>query len=253
VWKILKYLAIAIVCLLVLAGGGLYFAWRASQHEEDWYREVTAPTELVVREQQVEAGDEFERQALDLRNEARHTGAWEASFTDTQVNGWLAYDLNEKFPGRLPSTIHEPRVKFVDDNAKIAFRVKSRQMDSVVIIGVDVYLTEEPNQLAVRLRNAHAGLLPLPKKQVIDTVTKAAAKLNVPIEWSQNGGDPVVLLRIPEQMEQIDGRLTLETVEVRDGEIHFTGRTLRPDGSSGSTNVQNIIVGHLFLNRNIQR
>jgi hypothetical protein len=126
-------------------------------------------------------------------------------------------------------------------------------MDSVIIVGVDVYLTENPNELAIRLRDAHAGLLPLPKKQVVDTVTKAAAKLNVPVIWSQNEGDPVALLQVPEQIEQIDGRLTLETVEVRDGEIHFTGRTLKPDGSSGTTNVQHIIVSHLFLNRNLQR
>jgi len=255
VWKFLKYVGVAcgiLLGLIVLLGAVLYI-WRPWEHEEEWYVEVTAPAEPVAREKQVEAGEEFERQALDLRNDARHTGAWEASFTDTQVNGWLANDLNEKFPGRLPTTIQDPRVKFVADNAKIAFRVKTTKMDAVIIVGVDVYLTDKPNELALRLRDAHAGLLPLPKKQVVDTVTKAAAKLNVPVVWSQNDGDPVALLQIPEQIEQIDGRLTLETVEVRDGEIHFTGRTLKPDGSSGTTNVQGVILSHLFLNRNIQR
>lgn len=241
--------------LLVLLAVALLFAWRASQHEEEWYVEVTAPAAPIVREQQVEAGDEFERQALDLRNEARRTGQWQAVFSDKQVNGWLAYDLNEKFPGRLPSTIQDPRVKFIADNAKIAFRVKTKtgSADSVIIVGVDVYLTEKPNEIAVRLRDASAGLLPLPKKQVVDTVTKAAAKLNVPVVWSQNGGDPVALLQIPQRIEQIEGRLTLDSVEIRAGEIEFTGRTLHADGSSGSTNVQNIIVSHLFLNRNVQR
>jgi hypothetical protein len=255
VWKFLKLAAIGfgvLLGLLLLLGASL-LVWRPWEHEEEWYVEVTAPVEQAARDKQADAGDEFERQALDLRNEARHTGQWEASFTDAQVNGWLAYDLNEKFPGRLPQTIQDPRVKFVADNAKIAFRVKTTKLDAVVIVGVDVYLTEQPNQLAVRLRNANAGLLPLPKKQVVDTVAKAAAKLNVPIEWSQIEGDPVVMLRIPEQIEQIEGRLTLETVEVRDGEIHFTGRTLRPDGSSGTTNVQGIILSHLFLKQNIQR
>jgi hypothetical protein len=255
VWKFLKYAAItlgalfALVAILVVA----LALWRPWEHEEDWYVEATAPPEPAVRKEQVEAGEEFEHKATELHNEAKHTGAWEASFTDDQVNGWLAYDLNEKFPDRLPKTISDPRVKFLADNAKIAFRVQAASTDSVIIVGVDVYLTDKPNQLAIRLRDAHAGLVPLPKKQVVDTVKKAAVKLNVPIEWQQLDSDPVLLLQVPDQIEQVDGRLTLETVEVRDGEVYFTGRTLRPDGTSGSTDVKHIIVSHLFLKTNLQR
>jgi len=78
-------------------------------------------------------------------------------FTDAQVNGWLAYDLNEKFPGRLPTSIQDPRVKFFANDAKISFRVKSRNMDPVNVVGVDVYLTENPNQHAGRPRAPQAS------------------------------------------------------------------------------------------------
>lgn len=251
--KILKFAAILLGALAVLLVLAMLGAWQASQHEEEWYVEATTDVEPVVQEQLAEAGDELERQALNLRNEARHRGIWEAVFTDDQVNGWLAFDLKEKFPGKLPSTVRDPRVKFDANDAKVAFRVKTSKVDSVVVVAVDVYLTEQPNEVAVRLHDARAGLLPLPKKRVIDTVNKAARKANVRVTWAQNEGDPVALFVVPEQIKQIEGRLELEAVEVRDGEIYFTGRTIRADGSGGTTNVQNVIVSHLFDKRKVQR
>jgi hypothetical protein len=45
----------------------------------------------------------------------------------------------------------------------------------------------------------------------------------------------------------------VEQVEVRDGSIHLSGRTVRPDGSGGSTNVQRVIVSQLFKNETNHR
>ncbi|MCA9269625.1 MAG: hypothetical protein KDA41_14185, partial [Planctomycetales bacterium] len=250
--KLLKIAALLLtvttVLALLLAAG----AWKASQHEEPWYVEAVA-VEPAQQEEQAEQGDRLERQALDLRNEARHTGTWEAKFTDAEINGWLAYDLPEKFPKTLPSTVHEPRVKLNADMAKIAFRVVTKQFDSVFIVGIDLYLTDNPNELAVRFRSARAGLLPMPMKNVTDIVSKAAAKANLPIRWSQNEGDPVALVQIPERFDKIEGRLEIDNVEVRDGEVYFSGQTTRDDGSGGTTNVQHIIVSHLLLNPTTQR
>ncbi len=252
-WKFFKYSAIVLCALVVIAVVLFFVAKRAWQHEATWYAEAVSAAEPEVQQRRAEAGDEFERQALDLRNEARRQGQWEAVFTDAQINGWLAMDLNAKHPDMLPSTVHDPRVKFEQDMAQVAFRVVTKQVESVIIVGVDLYLTENDNELAVRFREAHAGLLPVPMKKVIDIVNKAAVKTNIPVTWSQNEGDPVSLIQIPEIVEQIDGRLLVEHVEVRDGSIYLSGRTVRPDGSGGSTNVQRVIVSQLFTNETNHR
>ena len=242
VGKYLRYAAIFLGIALVLAACGVFALWQASQHEDEWYIQAVAAAEPA---QTKEAGDEFERQALDLRNEARRTGQWQAVFTDEQVNAWLANDLIEKFPDRLPSSVSDPRVKFETDMAKLACRVTTSKGASVVVVGIDFYLTEQSNELAVRLRDARAGLVPMPKKRILDMVKKAARQSDVPVRWSQNEGDPVGLVNIPEQFEQIEGRLVLESVEVREGEIFLSGRTVRDDGSGGTTDVQRVIVSQM--------
>jgi hypothetical protein len=244
--RVWRFLAIAGGVLLLLGIAALLAAWWATQQEDEWYQQAIAPAAPEVEQEKAAAADEFERQALDLRNEARDSGAWEAKFSDAQINGWLAYDLKEKFPKALPSTVADPRVKFEPDEAKVACRLKIDSVDSVVVVGIDLYLTETPNQLAVRFRNARAGLLPLPMKRVTDTVRKAAEKGKVMIDWQQIDGDPVALVEIPEHFEQIEGRLIVEKVEVREGEIVLGGRTVREDGSGGSTDVQHIIVSQLW-------
>ena len=252
-WKFFKIAASVLSALTLVLGLLVFGAWRASKHEEEWYVEAVAAAEPEVQARRVEAGDEFERHALELRNEARHTGAWEAVFTQQQINGWLASDLKEKFPDMLPSYVHDPRVKIEEDVARAAFRLKNSQIDAVIVVSVDLYLTENPNELAVRFRDAHAGLVPLPLKRVTDVAEQAAKKTNISLQWQQNGGDPVALIQIPEEVKDVEGRLIVENIEVRDGEVYLSGRTVKPDGSGGSTNVQRVIVGQLFRSETLQR
>ena len=252
-WKFVKYLAASLFTLVLILGILAFVAWRASKHEEPWYLEAVSAEEPGVQAQRIEAGDEFERHALELRNEARQTGDWEAVFTQEQVNGWLASDLNEKFPEMLPRYVHDPRVKIEQDHARAAFRITNSQIDAVIIVGVDLYLTENPNELAVRFHEAHAGLVPLPLRRVTDVANAAAKKTNIQMRWSHNGGDPVALIQIPQKVKDVEGHLIVENVEVREGEVYLSGRTVKPDGSGGSTNVQRVIVGQLFRSETLHR
>jgi len=253
VWNFIKIAAAATGALALLLAVLAFGTWKAAQHEESWYVEAVAAAEPDSQKQQAAAGDEFERQALDFRNEARRRGQWQAVFTDEHINGWLASDLQEKFPDLLPDHVHDPRVKIDEDFARAAFRVVTPQVDSVVIVGVDLYLTETPNELAVRFRDARAGLVPLPLKRVTDIATRAAEKTNIIIRWAHNDGDPVALIQIPERVDGIDGQLIVENVDVRDGEVYLSGRTVKDDGTGGSTNVQGVIVSQLFRSDTLHR
>ena len=252
-WKFFKYasafLAITLVVLAILAFG----TFKAAQHEEQWYAEAVAAAEPELEAKRAEAGDELERHALELRNEARHSGEWQAIFTEEQINGWLASDLDEKFPDMLPTYVHDPRVKIEQDHARAAFRVTHSQIDTVIIVGVDLYLTENQNELAVRFHQAHAGLVPLPLKRITDVAEQAAKKTNIDLSWGQNGGDPVALIQIPEKVKDVEGVLILENIEVRDGEVYLTGRTVKSDGTGGSTNVQRVIVSQIFRSETLHR
>jgi hypothetical protein len=97
---VLVLLATAGVALLLTA------AYRATQHVPAFYQAA-----LVERPvEQKAAADQLERQVLELHNEARKPGRWEARFSQDQINGWLAADLPVKFPGALPEGVSAPRV-----------------------------------------------------------------------------------------------------------------------------------------------
>lgn len=220
--RFLRYVSLllsaAVALLLVSAVAG----YRAVQHQPEFYR--TALADEASRQEVT--GEQFERRVLEMRNDARRAGRWTTRITAEQINGWLASDLPEKFGTRLPREIRDPRVALYQDEAWIACRFEGNGVSSVISLAVDVRLTERTNELALRIRRARAGALPLPMKRLLDEARGASARLKIPLRWTQDAGSPVALLRLPEQLEGVPQRhLRLESVELRDGELLISGLT----------------------------
>src|SRR5687768_16914905 len=115
-----------------------YGAWRATQQVPEFYQ-------VAIRKQpeiQAEAREQLEQQVIELHNEVRQTGHWEATFTDEQINGWLAADLPGKFPNALPKGVSEPRVAIHPEEAQVACRYQSPKIETVFSMGVEISLTE---------------------------------------------------------------------------------------------------------------
>ncbi len=229
-----KIWRVAIVTILVLAivGAAVFYGlFRATQHQPEFYVQA-----LEIEPQVLEvAGDEMEKIVLDLRNEVRRDGEWEASFTDEQINGWLASDLPQSFPEALPPHVSEPRVSLIPDLVQVAFRYHSERFSSVVSLGFSVQLTGQPNEIALRIRRLRAGALPLPAveqwKQELD---RELAGAGVPLKWEKAEGDDVAVISLPVEHEQFNGqRMLLETIQLRDGVVYLSGRT-EPVGASKS-------------------
>ncbi len=220
---------ISLVALFACAVVVLLAGYRAIQHKPDFY--VKALKQEPAR--QAEAGDRLEKQVLDLRNEVRRDGHWEAVFTDEQINGWLAVDLPEKFPNTLPTGVSDPRIDIDPEQVQLACRYDSSKISAVISLAVDVHLTDEPNVLALRIRRARAGALPIPLNRWLDQATTKAHNAGIQVRWEQRDGDPVALVTIPTDHEEYDERLLrLETIELRDGELYLAGRTERVDDDS---------------------
>ncbi len=233
--RLFRYAFIVLVVLLVIGSIALLVAYRATQHEPEFY--VLALD--IEPEQQAIAVEELERNVLDLRNEVRQEGRWEASFTDDQINGWLANELPKELPRNLPANVTDPRVSFAADLAQVAFRLRTERFASVISLGVSAQLGNQPNEVAVRIRSLRAGALPLPTvedwKQKIE---QKAIKSGIPFKWETIDGDHVAIVNLPQHNEQFPGRrLLLDTIQVREGEVYFAGRTESPEGSDGKNEV----------------
>ena len=179
-------LAVAIV-LAIVAGASLWSVYQASQQVPEFYVQALA----APRETQAAAGQELEKQALSLNSQVRRPGRWEARFTQDQINGWLAVDLPTKFPGSLPGGVSEPRVAVSPDQIQLAVKWQQGSTSAVLSAMGEIYLTAEPNQVAVRILSVKAGVLPVPLARFLDEIANRAASSGLPLEWTEIEGDPV--------------------------------------------------------------
>jgi len=222
VWKWL--LIAGLVCLGVLLGlavGG-FAIYRASQHVPEFYQEALKTDARV----QQDASEEMVRQATALASEVDKEGQWEAVFTAEQINGWLAVDMVRNHADLLPEVLSDPRVAIEPEQLRIACRLDQGSWTSVVSLAVDAYLAE-PNVVALRIREARAGALPLPLEGILKRISEEASQMNVQIRWRQADGDPVVEVSIPPPRDADDKAIRIETLRLGEGSVYVSGSTER--------------------------
>ena len=125
----------------------------------------------------------------------------------------------------LPKEVQQPRVAIRPEGAKIGWRWNGDDLSTVFSLDVQLGLTE-PNVLALTIRGARAGTVPLPLGQVFDTVTTAAQEMNLQMQWKKSGGNPVALVTIPAPDSEDKKLIVVETLELREGSIYLSGRTV---------------------------
>jgi hypothetical protein len=212
----------ALVALTIAAATTMWGTWRATQQVPEFYERALAAPPAIQRA----AGQQFERQALALHNTIRRPGRWEARFSEEHINGWLASDLPQKFPKAMPRGVSDPRVALDEGRGKVAVRYEKGDMKTVVSLDGEAYLTEEPNEVAIRIDAVRAGSLPVPLQQFLETIAKRATNAGFPLRWTEIEGDPVALVKVPLDPSEFRGRrLLIEELRLTDEELVVAGRT----------------------------
>jgi hypothetical protein len=204
--------------LLVVSLGAVY---RASQQVPEFYQEAIRGD----AQRQAAASKEMLRTATALASDVQKEGEWQAEFTEEQVNGWLAVDLAENHGKALPPEVHDPRVAIRPDGVKIGWRWNSDGLSTVFSLDAQFGLAE-PNVVALTIRGAKAGKVPLPLNRILDTVTAAAQEMNLHLQWKTTRGHPVALFTVPEPDSEEQKTIVVETLELRHGSIFLSGKTL---------------------------
>ena len=205
----------------------LYYALRQVPH---FYQEEIArdPSE------QQTPRDEFVAQATALASDLYRSGHWQILFTAEQINAWLALELSQHYPGILPGELHDPRIEIGEKEATLACRYQHGDSSTVLSLTVDVYL-QEPHVLALRIRRARAGALPIPLAQVLDGISHAARELKLRLEWRKAHGDPVALITLSGPGESQTKSPQLQVVELRTGELFVSGSNSSGEHDSSPT------------------
>ena len=205
--------------LLLLVGLGILGLYLASQHVPAAYRRAldADPNELV------RASNETVRKALALSGAAKHD-KWHVRFTADEINGWLAVDMPKNHPDLLPADFSEPRVAITPQKMTLFCRYRRGKTTSALSLAVDVYVAE-PDVLALRIRRARAGALPLPLGEVLDRISREARRRQFRLQWKQKQGDPVALVPLELRCDKDDRVLRVEAVELRQDEVYVSGTT----------------------------
>jgi hypothetical protein len=205
--------------LLLLLGLGILGLYLASQHVPAAYRRVLD----ADSEEQAAASQEAVRKATALSGAANHD-KWHIRFTAEEINGWLAVDMPKKHANLLPPELSDPRVVIAPQQMTLFCRYHRGDRVFVLSLAVDVYVAE-PDVLALQIRRARAGAVPLPLGQVLDQISQEARRQHYRLQWKQKGGDPVAL--VPLKLRTVDDKhlLRIEAVELRQNEVYLSGTT----------------------------
>ena len=166
--------------LLLVIAAGLYGLHRGLQHEPEFYREAIG----TDTSRQRQASEEMLERTAALYSDVREEDQWRALFTAEQINGWLAVDLVQNHPDVLPRSLRDPRVAIRTDRMTVACRLQRRGLTGVVTLTVEPYI-QEPNLLALRIRKARAGLVPMPLAEILDRISEAARRMDLRLRWRQ--------------------------------------------------------------------
>jgi hypothetical protein len=216
--RVLKVGAIVTIVVAIVLGAAVFSLFQASQQVPEFYRDAVARDPAG----QQGARDEFVAETTALASDLHRAGRWQHLFTVEQINAWLALELASNYPDLLSSGWHEPRVAIDEHEATLACRYENGSIATVLSLTVDAYL-QQPNVVALRIRRARAGSLPVPLAQVLDCISHAARELKLRLAWRKAHGDPVALVTFPQPRDSQSIAVRLEVVELRKGGLFVAG------------------------------
>lgn len=220
-----KLKRLCILAVVVIASTSVLSLWaiRQSKHVPDFYIQATSGQSLDhdrFAERQMRAG------VAQLQNDAARNGSWKANFSDRQINAWLESELPTKFPRLLAHGASEPRVVIRDGKLLAAARFQKGHIDTVVSCEVDVQLTEQPNILALHVKNLRAGALPIPLERFLGGVSREAAMGNLSVQWDRTDQGPVALVRVPaEHPNYATSPVIVEWIDFAAGVLELSGHS----------------------------
>ena len=104
--RFIRGLFIGCLAIVVIAAALGLYGYRSLNQVPAFYAEALAQPAA----EPAKAAYQFEQEVLELQNDVRREGDWQATFSAEEINGWLANDLPVKFPRALPEHVSDPRV-----------------------------------------------------------------------------------------------------------------------------------------------
>ncbi|MDB4767038.1 hypothetical protein OAG71_05070 [bacterium] len=238
-WRMITGIFKLIMVLLLLLLLGLCFAYYMSQKPPEFYSAAMKEDPETAQA----LGSQLETNVFDIYNSAVIPTTWQGELSEDEINGWLASELPAKFPELLPENIKDPRVSLDEDQLTIACRCSYKDLHGILVGSFDLFCTDQPNQIAIRIKSIKMGIVPFPVTQFADQVTESLHNSGYESSWTEMEGDPVLLVNVPEDHLVIEEyyHIEIKSFDIKDKKILFTGETIeleRDGDASGANDLQ---------------
>jgi hypothetical protein len=215
----------------VATASGVWWLVRASRAVPEFYTRV-AVSNAPPAERQA-AAKRFVQAISGIIDDARHSTRWERDVGEDEVNGWLAEELHQKYPGWVPAGVDQPRVAFEKSTLQIGFEVRKGMWRGVLSARLKPWMSR-PNTLAIEIESIRLGNLPVPVDELFEEFVNRARKRKWDLRWNQSGGHDVLLVRLD---DKFGPEVRVDTVEIRDNRLVVGGsreRLALADGPHGN-------------------
>jgi hypothetical protein len=220
--KPILMLTVTALLLVGIVGGVV----AALKHEPTFYRRVA-----------VAAGEARQHQSKDLQKKflklvervLEGRGKWSCSFTEQQINSYFEEDFVRlgDADALAKLSIRSPRVHMDRDTMRVAFRYGSGFWSSVLTYELRLWLVPtEINTLAVEIVQRKAGGLPIAAQSLLTDFKELARNKNLDVTWYRRDGNPVALIRFPNNRARTHAQLL--RFEVADGQLMIDGQSFDP-------------------------
>ena len=225
-----KSLVLSVLLLLVLAGSVVGGAYLLLRHEPESY--VLA--EMPPGKQRQSYSDECTKEITSfLTDKVNCEGSWKLSFTQDQLNSYLAEDFVNSGWNLLPAGVSQPRIQLQDGRLRLAFRYGEDEFSTVVSLQVKVWLPKrERSAVAVEIESLRAGAIPLSWKLLQEQLTEGARNRDIDVQWYRNDGNPVAVVRF--QADKREPTIQFQQLQIKQGHILISGKSRDPESLSAS-------------------
>ncbi len=221
--KIFRWFLLLFFLLFLTAGGIGLYVWNAVHAVPEFYSALE-----ITPEKRVQAEVDSDAMELKFRNwrrDVRRGSAWILTFTQDELNHWLAIAICEKRPGIVPHQLSNPRGEILENGRiRVGVTVNAPEFQGVVSMEL-IPRVVEPNVVEVDFVNISVGKLKLLASRIWETIlSKVAQDAALPIEVMWRDGAVVTTIRFREGDLFFDNRsIEIHTLHINDKNVQLTG------------------------------
>ncbi len=226
-FRLISYSLLGVLLIFLLIVYALYLS---AQRKPKFYQKALAVSPELRQIQ----NETMRAKIIELHNAVQNTRQpWAFTVTDEDLNAYCAVELAGPELNMLPKEMVEPRVAFSPRQVDVACRLDQGSLTGVLHLALGLEVPE-PNRLAIRIKTARLGTLPLSRDTPARMLVDALQKQGCDVQQSEVMGDPLLSFRL--DLKSTTGKkMRLEEVEIHNGIVTLSGETESEENNADST------------------